>query len=179
MTSMPIISSGGLPAGHVVTERLSVRADSDIRQRRSLNCPDRIGRRMSSRIVRGLIAVAAVAGAATALTPGIASADGADTNVCWNHDGSRGGCAAITTAGEILHVTDGAADGWGTRAQIQKYQNGLWVNHSSNCFDDTSRGTPETTCNYSIPDGTSIRIHIWASNGNAWAYDNYSPITTA
>lgn len=135
-------------------------------------------------MLKRAIALAALSIAATATTtaiaPGAAFADGANRSVCWIKDnGQRGGCGTLQTYGEVVTSTDAAADGWGTRAQIQVYSNGYWVDHSHNCFDDTSQGSPETTCNYSITDGTTIRLHVWASHSGTFKADVYSATTTA
>ncbi|WP_433131124.1 hypothetical protein ACQPWW_09495 [Micromonospora sp. CA-240977] len=123
-----------------------------------------------------------------ALTPGTAfAADGNDGYVwaCWAAPGDsiNGGCATFYQYGEVLQVRDMQADGWGTRGQIQKLQpdsSGVmhWVNHSSDCFDDTSQGNSgngATACNYSLPEGIVVRVHVWASRNGETRYHNYSP----
>lgn len=104
----------------------------------------------------------------------------------WQPPGSvnAGGYGMFFSYGEVLRVQDWLADGWGTRAQIQKLlpdSSGVlhWVNHSSNCFDDTSRGDTSpggwTTCNYSLSEGTIARVHVWASRDGATRHHEYSP----
>ena len=138
--------------------------------------------------LKAAIAALAAIPLVLAATPNAASADDHIEYAWayWQAPGSAtaGGYGMFFSYGEVLRVQDWTADGWGTRAQIQKLlpdSNGVlhWVNHSTNCFDDTSRGDTSpggwTTCNYSLPEGTMARVHVWASRDGATRYHEYSP----
>ncbi|GAB3856147.1 hypothetical protein ACFPIJ_59000 [Dactylosporangium cerinum] len=133
---------------------------------------------------------AALIAAALVATPGAASAgSNGYAYACWIKPGSvtNGGCAKLYAEGDFLRLIDYTADGWGTRAQIQKLlpdSHGVlqWVNHSSACFDDTSTSNSikgYTVCNYNVTEGTTIRVHTWASHSGTTAYHIYSPSITA
>src|SRR4051812_44218758 len=100
---------------------------------------------MSRKLAKAAFAVAAAVSLALVGTPGAAHAD-VNTDYAWAYwqapgSTTSGGYGVLMAYGEILQVQDWHADGWGTRAQIQKLlpdSNGVmhWVNHSTNCFDD-------------------------------------------
>ncbi|MFC6019835.1 hypothetical protein ACFP2T_26975 [Plantactinospora solaniradicis] len=141
---------------------------------------------MIRKIFRAAVTVSAVVPLVLAAAPSPASADN-DGYVwaCWAAPGGNinGGCVKFHQHGEILEVRDHLSEGWGTRGQIQKLtpdSHGVyhWVNHSHNCFDDTSIGNAglgATTCNYAINDGIVVRVHVWASRSGDTRYDIYSP----
>lgn len=111
-------------------------------------------------------AFAAATVAVTGLTVINPTAAFADTSVSWS-----AGTANFVSDGDLLRVTDNAADGWGTRAQIQvKTSTGGYTNYGSVCFDDTNQGHngfPYTQCNFNLAEGTVLRVKVWASNGGA------------
>ncbi|MFG3703396.1 hypothetical protein ACGF7U_01460 [Micromonospora sp. NPDC047670] len=135
------------------------------------------------------LALAATAVPASANDAGADSADGY-VWACWRTSANatlNGGCVTFYQYGEVLLAEDFQADGWGTRGQIQKWlpdSNGVyrWVNHSSDCFDDTSTGNTSagrTSCQYSIAEGVKVRVHVWASRSGTYAFHNYSPSISA
>lgn len=135
----------------------------------------------------GALATASAVLAVLAGTPGAAQAGGTDyLYAFWQAPGSdtSGGFGVFYTYGEIVQVQDWHADGWRTWAQAQKLlpdSNGVlhWVDHSTPCWDDTSHGDTDggsfTTCNYSIAEGVTVRVHTWATNSGVHRYDSYSP----
>lgn len=141
---------------------------------------------MIRKLAKAAVAVSAMVPLVLLAAPSRASADN-DGSVwaCWAPPGSsiNGGCVKFHQHGEILEVRDHLAEGWGTRGQIQKLlpdSHGTlhWVNHSTNCFDDTSIGNAglgATTCNYAVNDGITVRVHVWASRNGATRYHNHSP----
>ncbi len=145
---------------------------------------------IGKRIKAALVAMAAIPLTLVA-TANPASADDHEYLwAYWQKPGSTtsGGYGVFLADGEIVQVQDWHADGWRTWAQIQKLlpdSHGVmhWVNHSSACWDDTSHGDSSggdhTTCNYSLPEGTIVRIHVWATNSGVHKYDEYSPSGTA
>ncbi|SCL44541.1 hypothetical protein GA0070606_0338 [Micromonospora citrea] len=141
---------------------------------------------MIKKAVRFAVALGAGIGMAVVAIPGAASAaNNGYAWACWKAPDDRinGGCAKLYANGEILRVEDMQADGWGVRAQIQKYvpdSKGVkrWVNHSTPCFDDTSTSNTNggmTVCNYNTAENIPIRVHIWASRNGVYKYHNYSP----
>lgn len=156
---------------------------------------------MSSKAARrsshAFVAVAAAALTAVALTPSTAHAENqAEINAENNHawawwkapsSTGNGGVAETWSNGENLLLEDFKSDGWGTRAQLQKLlpdSSGVmhWVNHSKPCFDDTSTSNTNagrTVCYYNISEGTSMRVHIWASKKGSTKYHSYSPAIKA
>ncbi|GAA3246608.1 hypothetical protein ACFO1B_49660 [Dactylosporangium siamense] len=142
------------------------------------------------RAFKSAVVAAALIPAALIATPDVASAaSNGYAWACWIKPGSatNGGCAKFYADGDTLRVWDYTADGWGTRAQIQKLlpdSNGVmhWVNHSSDCFDDTSTSNTNkgaTVCNYNVTEGIQVRVHVWASHSGTTAYHIYSPSITA
>ena len=141
--------------------------------------------------VMAALAAAVAAPMMLAGTPGAAQASGTDYLwAYWQAPGSTtsGGYGVFHAYGEIVQVQDWHADGWRTWAQVQKLQrdsSGVlhWVNHSTACWDDTSHGDTSgggfTTCNYSIAEGVTVRIHVWATKSGVHKYDEYSPSGTA
>jgi hypothetical protein len=143
------------------------------------------GGEMIRRLTKAAVALCAAVGLAVVATPGTAAA--ADQGYlwgCWKFPSSvtNGGCVMFYAYGEVLRVEDFTPDGWGTRGQIQKLlpdSNGVlhWVNHSTNCFDDTSTSNTAggmTVCNYSIGEGVRVRVHVWASRNGATGYHVYT-----
>jgi hypothetical protein len=153
---------------------------------------DRTGPQMiGKRVTAAALAACAAVPLALLATPGSASASGTDYLwAYWQKPGSTtsGGYGVFHSYGEIVQVQDWHADGWRTWAQIQTLlpdSSGVlhWKNYSSACWDDTSHGDTSgggfTTCNYSLPEGTPVRIHVWATNSGEHKYDEYSPGGTA
>lgn len=146
---------------------------------------------MFRRIVKVALALMVTAPIVLTVAPSPASA--ADNHgyvwACWAEPGDviNGGCGTFYQYGEIVIARDNQADGWGTRAQIQKWlpnSSGVyrWVNHSDDCFDDTSTGNTANggmSCNYSVTDGITVRLHVWASRNGVTRHHTYSPNISA
>lgn len=132
---------------------------------------------MTARRIRR-VAIAVTAGVVAGLAAGGTAHAGQSTDV----DG-RYGAANFQQTGEHLLVEDYYADGWGTRAQLQTWHDPTqhWVDHSTPCFDDQSTGGADgvTDCNYSLPEGESVRIHLWASKNGDTTDHRYSPMGVA
>lgn len=126
----------------------------------------------------GRVAVAMAAGVAAALSTGGTAHAGQSTDV----DGAYG-AANFRQYGEHLLVEDYYGDGWGTRAQLQTWHDPTknWVDHATECFDDQSTGGADgvTDCNYSLPEGETVRIHLWASRNGKTTDHRYSPLGVA
>ncbi|HEU5129116.1 MAG TPA: hypothetical protein VFU12_14100 [Glycomyces sp.] len=103
----------------------------------------------------------------------------------WKNSSSNtnGGVAETTTFHKNLVVEDFYSDGWGTRAQFQRLTrnssgNAVWVDWGGVCFDDTSTGNSaggRTVCERNPPAGSTMRIHVWASQSGTYRWDSYSP----
>ncbi|MDO3703243.1 hypothetical protein Q3W71_16340 [Micromonospora sp. C28SCA-DRY-2] len=141
---------------------------------------------MIGKVTKAVVAAGVAVGMAVVATPGAASAaNNGYAWAAWAVPGAsiNGGVAKLYADGEILRLEDFQADGWGTRAQIQKLMpdsSGVlhWVNHSSPCFDDTSTSNTSggmTVCNYNTAENIPIRVHVWASRDGVYKYHNYSP----
>jgi hypothetical protein len=141
---------------------------------------------MFRRLLKAALTLLVAIPLVVAVTPNSASASGNGyVWACWIEPGEiiNGGCGKFHQYGEIVVARDNRADGWGTRAQIQKLlpdSSGVlhWVNHSSACFDDTSTGNTANggmSCNYSINEGVKVRLHVWASNSGVYKWHVYSP----
>ncbi|TDB76191.1 hypothetical protein [Micromonospora sp. KC723] len=141
---------------------------------------------MIGKLTRVAVTLGAATGMAVVATPGAASAaNNGYAWACWKapDDTINGGCAKLYANGEILRLEDFQADGWGTRAQIQKFLpdgNGVkrWVNHGDPCFDDTSTSNTNggmTVCDYNTAENIPIRVHVWASRNGVYKHHNYSP----
>jgi hypothetical protein len=85
--------------------------------------------------------------------------------------------AIYCTDGEWLGVHDDQADGHSARAAIQLYQSqvGFWYD-AHECFDDTTTSDYQgwSFCNFSVPDGTLIRIRLWSQRNGV---ESYSVVT--
>jgi len=125
---------------------------------------------------------AAAFGLVATVGTGPAAASGLATVTWWNTwSGATfgGGNGTLEPLGEKLWAEDLQPDGWGTRAQLQyKGSDGAWHNTGGVCFDDTST-TGATLCDRSVAEGTSVRVHIWASNDGATRAGNYSNVVDA
>ncbi|WP_405060381.1 hypothetical protein OG474_01730 [Kribbella sp. NBC_01505] len=97
---------------------------------------------------------------------------------CYHHPSkelanSRLSAAIYCTDGEWLGVHDDQADGYSARAAIQLYQSqvGFWYD-AHECFDDTSVADYQgwSFCNFSVPDGTLVRIRLWSSRNGVESY---------
>ncbi len=90
---------------------------------------------------------------------------------------SRLSAAVYCTDGEWLGVHDDQADGYSARAAIQLYQSqvGFWYD-AHECFDDTTVADYQgwSFCNFSVPDGTLVRIRLWSQRDGA---ESYSVVT--
>ena len=90
---------------------------------------------------------------------------------------SRLSSAVYCTDGEWLGVHDDQADGYSARAAIQLYQSqvGFWYD-AHECFDDTTVADYQgwSFCNFSVTDGTLVRIRLWSSKGGV---ESYSVVT--
>ncbi|MFF1821120.1 hypothetical protein ACFVWG_27705 [Kribbella sp. NPDC058245] len=86
---------------------------------------------------------------------------------------SRLSAAIYCTDGEWLGVHDDQADGYSARAAIQLYQSqvGFWYD-AHECFDDTTVADYQgwSFCNFSVPDGTLVRIRLWSSRNGVESY---------
>jgi len=101
---------------------------------------------------------------------------------CYNHPSkellnSRLSAAIYCTDGEWLGVHDDQVDGYSARAAIQLYQSqvGFWYD-AHECFDDTTVADYQgfSFCNFSVTDGTLVRIRLWSSRDGV---ESYSVVT--
>jgi hypothetical protein len=126
-------------------------------------------------------ALAVVAGSLLYATP--ASADPASCFAAWDRHitNARSSEAAYCTDGEWLGVYDYRADQYSARASVQLYHTGTgaWQN-TYNCFDDTTQGNygAWTFCNFSIAEGTLVRIHLWSQRNGVVSDEKYSTSIT-
>ncbi|MGY4772247.1 hypothetical protein ACXC9Q_35525 [Kribbella sp. CWNU-51] len=121
------------------------------------------------------------------LTAGLLTAAPAYANSaanCYAHPSkellnSRLSSAVYCTDGEWLGVHDEQADGHSARAAIQLYQSqvGFWYD-AHECFDDTTVSDYDgwSFCNFSVPDGTLVRIRLWSQSNGA---ESDSVVTTS
>lgn len=90
---------------------------------------------------------------------------------------SRLSAAVYCTDGEWLGVHDDQVDGYSARAAIQLYQSqvGFWYD-AHECFDDTTVADYQgwSFCNFSVTDGTLVRIRLWSQRDGA---ETYSVVT--
>ena len=90
---------------------------------------------------------------------------------------SRLSAAVYCTDGEWLGVHDDQADGHSARAAIQLYQSqvGFWYD-AHECFDDTTVADYQgwSFCNFSVTDGTLVRIRLWSQKDGV---ESYSVVT--
>jgi hypothetical protein len=89
---------------------------------------------------------------------------------------SRLSAAVYCTDGEWLGVHDDQADGYRARAAIQLYQSvGFW-HDAHECFDDTTVADYQgwSFCNFSVTDGTLVRIRLWSQRNGV---ESYSVVT--
>jgi hypothetical protein len=114
--------------------------------------------------------------AASALTAAPAYANSAAN--CYAHPSkelvnSRLSGAIYCTDGEWLGVHDEQADGHSARAAIQLYQSqvGFWYD-AHECFDDTTVADYQgwSFCNFSVADGTLVRIRLWSQKNGVESY---------
>jgi hypothetical protein len=124
---------------------------------------------------------AAALGAAAVLAGTLLTSSPAYANTpanCYAHPSkelanSRLSAAAYCTDGEWLGVHDDQADGYSARAAIQLYQSqvGFWYD-AHECFDDTSTADYQgwSFCNFSVTDGTLVRIRLWSSKNGVESY---------
>ncbi|MFE3325721.1 hypothetical protein [Streptomyces sp. NPDC059176] len=119
-------------------------------------------------------AVTATAGFALVVAvPGSASA--ASVSVSNSY-----GTAHFEANGEVLKITDYAADGYSVHANLERYYKPNisfpvgWYNLRSGCYDTTGKGDPETTCNYSFDEGYKVRIYLWAEKNGRRVGTKYS-----
>lgn len=145
----------------------------------------RESKRMKLAINRSLVVGAASVvafGLMSTLGAGPASASGLSTASWWNTwSGATklGGNGTLEPYGEKLWAEDIAADGWGTRVQLQyRDSSGVWHNTGGVCFDDTST-TGATLCDRSVAEGTPVRVHIWASNDGVTRAGEYGNVVDA
>jgi hypothetical protein len=86
---------------------------------------------------------------------------------------SRLSAAVYCTDGEWLGVHDDQADGYSARAAIQLYQSqvGFWYD-AHECFDDTTTADYQgwSFCNFSVTDGTLVRIRLWSQKNGVESY---------
>ncbi|MEU4396277.1 hypothetical protein [Kribbella sp. NPDC023855] len=133
--------------------------------------------------LRRTAAALAAAGvlAASALTAALPAYANTAAN-CYQHYNkeiinSRLSSAIYCTDGEWLGVHDDQADGYSARAAIQLYQSqvGFWYD-AHECFDDTTVADYQgfSFCNFSVPDGTLIRIRLWSQRNGV---ESYSVVT--
>jgi hypothetical protein len=95
---------------------------------------------------------------------------------------SRLSAAVYCTDGEWLGVHDDQADGHSARAAIQLYQSqvGFWYD-AYECFDDTTVADYQgwSFCNFSVTDGTLVRIRLWSQKDGVESYSvNTGSFTT-
>jgi hypothetical protein len=135
---------------------------------------------MPASIKRASAALAAGALAASLLSTAPAYANSASN--CYHHPSrelvnSRLSAAAYCTDGEWLGVHDDQADGHSARAAIQLYQSqvGFWYD-AQECFDDTTVADYQgwSFCNFSVTDGTLVRIRLWSQKDGV---ESYSVVT--
>jgi hypothetical protein len=131
--------------------------------------------------LRRAVAVSAVG----LLTAGLLTTAPAYANTianCYAHPSkelanSRLSAAVYCTDGEWLGVHDDQADGYSARAAIQLYQSqvGFWYD-AHECFDDTTTADYQgwSFCNFSVTDGTLVRIRLWSSKNGV---ESYSVVT--
>jgi hypothetical protein len=135
-----------------------------------------------SRLVKQMMAttaLAVVAAAGSLVYAAPASADPASCFAVWDRHiaNARSSEAGYCTYGEWLGVLDYRADGYSARASVQLYHTGTgaWQD-TYNCFDDTSQGNygSWTFCNFSIAEGTLVRIHLWSQRDGVVSDEKFS-----
>jgi len=132
-------------------------------------------------LFRRLVAVVA-SGVMTAALLSTAPAYANSAANCYNNPSkellnSRLSAAVYCTDGEWLGVHDDQADGHSARAAIQLYQSqvGFWYD-AHECFDDTTVADYQgwSFCNFSVTDGTLVRIRLWSQKDGV---ESYSVVT--
>jgi hypothetical protein len=123
------------------------------------------------------VAVAVAAGSLAVAAP--ASADPESCFAAWDRHiwNARSSEAGYCKDGEWLGVLDYRADGYSARASVQLYHTGTgaWQD-TYNCFDDTSQGNSGawSWCNFSIAEGTLVRIHLWSQRNGVISDEKFS-----
>jgi hypothetical protein len=134
------------------------------------------------RVLKRIMTTTAVAAAVTAGSLVNAAPASADPDSCfaaWDRDiyNARSSEAAYCKDGEWLGVLDYRADGYSAHASVQLYHTGTgaWQD-TYNCWDDTSRGNygAWTWCNFSIAEGTLVRLHLWSQRNGAVSDEKFS-----
>ena len=145
--------------------------------------------------MRGLVVIAASILIIAGLAPSPAQAEPAAEND-WTHawtwwkdpaKTANGGVGEIRSYGENIVLEDFYSDGWGTRGQLQIRKLDpagyyYFEDFGGVCFDDTNTSNTaggRTICNRNVPEGTTFRIHVWASKSGTYKWHSYSPYIVA
>lgn len=127
--------------------------------------------------VMATTALAVVAGSLMFATP--ASADPASCFAAWDRHiaNARSSEAAYCKDGEWLGVYDHRDDQYSARAAVQLYHTGTgaWQN-AYYCTDEKTTGNygAWTFCNFSIAEGTLVRIHLWSQRNGVVSDEKFS-----